>query len=285
MTVTQWRRDDNGTFWGVGETCPTLPPGIYDPVQVPNAGLAWCPVEARDDMLLRFPGSDGARVVEEIELFWTQEEAFARYSLPFKRGILLHGPPGSGKSSTLRLVAESVVERGGYVLLFSRPTTLVTAVRMLRSAHPEASVVVLMEDLDAILHNGDESSVLNLLDGAEQVHRVVFLATTNYPELLKDRIANRPSRFDRRVLIAPPTAETRRMYLDTLVCEGDDFDLDRYVKDTADMSLAHVKELFVATAILGADYDLTLKELRSMSTRAHSTDGTGSSKQAGGIYV
>lgn len=263
--TTQWRTADGITYMGVGETVPDLPPGIWDVVNVPNLGLVWERVEQRDDPLIRFDDSASLKVVDEIARFWQEEEKFRRYGLPFKRGILLHGPPGSGKSSTLRLIADDVVERGGYVLVYARPGILVAAVRQLRSVHPDAAVVVLMEDLDSILQAGDESSILNLLDGAERVDGIVFLATTNYPELLKERIRNRPSRFDRRVLIPHPTPAHRRQYLDSVVLPGDDYDLDRYVKDTEGMSLAHVKELFLATAVLGADYRETLKDLRSMA--------------------
>lgn len=275
MGIEQWHRDEAGNFMGVGETLATLPPGIYEPVQVPPLGLVWVPIEARDDLLIRFDDSVSTNVVDEIETFWGEEEAFRRYSLPFKRGILLHGPPGSGKSSTVRLIANAVVKRGGYVISWSRPAVLIAAMRQLRQAHKGVPVVVLMEDLDSILERYDESATLNLLDGAESVDKVVFIATTNYPERLAERIRNRPSRFDRRVLVPHPSRAARRQYLDTLVREGDDFDLDRYVSDSDGMSLAHLKELFVSTAILGADYATTLRDLRGMGHAASSVEDTG----------
>jgi len=276
MPVTQWAPNDfDDTYTAVGRTVETLPPGIYDVTSHPQLGLIWTKLRARTDLVLRFPESASTRVVEEIELFWTQRENFHRHDLPFKRGILLHGPPGSGKSSTLRLVAEAVVEDDGYVIQFTRPGVLAGAVRQLRAIHKDARVVVLMEDIDAILEDGNESDILNLLDGAEEVDTMVFLATTNYPERLKARISNRPSRFDRRVLIPHPSPEARQMYLETLLREGDDFDLERYVRDSQGMSLAHVKELFIATAILGADYTETLNELKKMGLRASAVEDEG----------
>jgi SpoVK/Ycf46/Vps4 family AAA+-type ATPase len=276
MTVTQWR-DQDGAYIAVGETIDELPSGIYDVAMVPQVGLVWIPLEARNDELLRFEDSVSARVVDEIRLFWEQEEAFRRYKLPYKRGILLHGPPGSGKSSTLRIICDDVVDRGGYVIQFTKPSVLVSAVRQLRQIHRNAEVVVLMEDVDAILDRGDESSVLNLLDGAEQVDRMVFLATTNYPEKLGERIRNRPSRFDRRVLVSHPTSAMREQYLRAIALPADleRMDLERYVKDSDGMSLAHVKELFIATHVLRADYDTTVADLRGMAVRPTSTEDGG----------
>jgi len=54
--------------------------------------------------------------------------------------------------------------------------------------------------------------VLNLLDGVKQVDNIIYIATTNYPELLEERILNRPSRFDRRFHIGTPSAEVRKFY-------------------------------------------------------------------------
>lgn len=273
MAYEQWYAAEEGSaYTGTGKTVDSIPPGVYDLQVVPNSGTFWVPVDRRNDDVLRFPETPVDEVVADIQRFWDREAAFVSHGLPYKRGILLYGPPGSGKTCTLELVVRDVVARGGVVAMFSGPAVFLAGYRMLRAIQPETPLVVLMEDIDGILTPTTQSSILNLLDGVEAIHKVVFLATTNYPEHLQERIANRPSRFDRKVHIPHPNEESRRLYLETIALPNDDVDLGKYAKDTVGLSLAHLKELFVSTVLLGTPYDETLRTLRAMRDRTTSFD-------------
>ena len=261
----QWARHPTGAFYTVGETTPILPPGVYSPVVV-QGQLFFSPVRMKTDHLLRFPDTMTDEIVKEISDFWDRRAAFQQYGMSFKRGILMYGPPGSGKTSTLQLISRQVVDMGGVCLVFDFAGVFLIAYRALRSVQPDVPVVVLMEDVDSILERQNQSNVLNILDGVEEVDRIVFVATTNFAEKLLERVYNRPSRFDRRIFVGHPTAAGRKMYLDYLVGHGDPIeDIDRYIKDTEGMSMAHLKELFVSTVILGAEYAKTVKQLRVMN--------------------
>ena len=262
----QWSKV-GGNYTMVGDVTGKLPPGYYATV-VDNAGtLFFVPTRARTDKLLRFPHAQVDKVMQTVEMFWDREERFKEFNLPFKRGILMYGPPGSGKTSALQLVARDVVHRGGIVLEFE-PAVFMAAYRQVRRVQPDIPMVVMMEDLDAILESHRESTVLNILDGAESIHRTVFVATTNYPRNLGPRIINRPSRFDKRIFVGHPDVVGRTMYLESLI-EGHDVkvDIKKYVKDTDGMSLAHLKELFVATVIIGEPYPEALEHLKIMNLK------------------
>ncbi len=261
---TQWSHHE-GTFTPVGDTSGSIEPGYYNLTHDQSGHVYFEPVRSRVDTLLKFPDSASQAVVQNISDFWDREATFERYDLPFKRSILLYGPAGSGKTCTLELISRDVIARGGIVIEWPGDVTLlINGYRALRDIQPNVPIVVLMEDFDEILKHTAESRMLNLLDGVERLDKIVFLATTNYPELLQERIINRPSRFDVRVLIGPPCAETRAIYLKSLLREGDEIDIPRYVKDTHNLSLAHVKELFVATHILGVPYASVVQNLRAM---------------------
>ena len=261
----QWARD-GGKFTLIGDTIGALPPGYYD-TSVNSAGtIFFVPIRARTDKLLRFPDAATDKIISEIETFWERQELFGEFGLPFKRGILLYGPPGSGKTCTLQLLARDVVDRGGIVLIY-QPELFIHAYRQLRNIQPETPVVVLMEDLDATLERYNESVVLNTLDGTDTIHKTVFVATTNYPEKLGERIINRPSRFDRRLKIDDPSNVARKMYLEDMIRDAplpEDISVERMVADTHGMSLAHVKELFVASCVIGAPYKEALANLTEM---------------------
>ena len=263
----QWSTSDHKRFIPTCYTQKELAPGYYEVRCSNELGIYFERVEVNSEALLRLPDSNSDKVVSEIEKFWEREHIFREYGLAFKRGMLLYGPPGSGKSCTIRLVCADVIKRGGLCLKFTDPDLLVTGIRILRDIQPGVPVVVLMEDIDALFDNrGSRSDVLNLLDGVTKLDKIVFLATTNYPEKLEPRVKNRPSRFDKRFKIDTPNEVARRMYFEHLIGDHkvEGVDIDRWVKDSDTMTLAHLKEIFIAVVILGDDYEETIETLHKM---------------------
>lgn len=259
--LIQWSVRSQGIFTPSARVEDRLPPGVYRVDCDPNLGIFFQLRDIRTESLLRFPETNIDRVVEEIQTFWDRGEIFEEYGLAHKRGILLWGPPGGGKSCTTQLIMKDIIDRGGVCFEFSGPFD--AGFRIFRQIEPETPVVVLMEDIDSIITDYNESWFLNILDGYEAREKVVFLATTNYPERLGARIVNRPSRFDRRYKIGLPNPESRHLYLEH-ISDGTEIDIEQWVSDTEEFSLAHLRELFVATIILGNDYEESLNILRNM---------------------
>jgi hypothetical protein len=266
--LVQWSSGDGKSFFPAGETQSKLPPGVYE-INHCDRGIYFIKIPTKTEGLIRFPQTNSDKVLMEIQNFWSKEARFLEYNLSYKRGIILWGPPGSGKSSTIQLIIEDVVKRGGIVIKFTHPNLFIAAMRSLREIQKDTPVVVLMEDIDAILEGFSESSVLNILDGVDKIEKIVFLATTNYPDKLGARVLNRPSRFDKRFKIGHPSAESRMLYFNHLIggeekAKTMNVDLVRWVEDTEDFSIAHLKELFVAVCILGDDYAEAIEILSSM---------------------
>ena len=286
--TTQWRLDpDAGVYYPNSKTNRKLPPGYYEINSDPNGRIFFKPIPARGDTLLQFPDSAAKTVADGITDFWSREKIFREYGLPFKRGILLYGPAGMGKTSTLQIIAREVISHGGIVLdyhvnLFSY------GYRALRAIQPDTPLVVFIEDIelyenkDTINGANTTSAFLNMLDGAENIDRVVFLATTNHPDRLSARIINRPSRFDVTIEVPYPGKEMRTIYLSSL---GGDIDTERYARDTEGMSFAHIKELFISTVILGNEYTETLARLKAMSLAFHKPSDQPSANGLQGQYL
>jgi hypothetical protein len=272
----QWSTSDGINFIPSSDTQKTLLPGVYEIRQSPSIGIYFEKIPTKTEGLIRFPDTNSDLVVHEIQKFWTRQEYFSKYGLSYKRGILLYGPPGGGKSCTVQLIMADVVHRGGIVLNFCHPSLFMEGVRALRQVQPDTPVVTAMEDIDSILEHYSESSVLNILDGVTEVNWMVFLATTNYPERLGSRIINRPSRFDKRFKIGHPSAESRRLYFEHLIGNDDPtalgIDIKRWVKDTAHLSIAHLRELFIAVVILNDSYEQALEILQSMKEKVDVDD-------------
>lgn len=271
----QWSSSDNKVFLPSQRTTKRLSSGIYEIHQSQNVGTYFQKIEADLTGLVSFAGSNADIVVSEIQKFWTREQKFRKVKLPFKRGILLYGPPGSGKTCTIKLVIKNLIcDHHGVVVKFTQPALFVSAMRTFREIQPHTPVIVLMEDMDNILENYYESEVINILDGVDTFDKVVYLATTNYPEKLSDRILNRPSRFDRRFYIGTPSEMERMVYIKTISEGVSKIQISKWVKDTDGFTIAHIKELFISVEVMGDDYDKSLAYLKEMKKKITSeSDG------------
>jgi hypothetical protein len=262
---------DGTQFFPAGDVVKQLPPGYYA-IKESMSGMYFEQLPTKAEKLMIFPDSGTQAVVEEIEKFWLLEDRFREDSIPYKRGIIMYGPPGSGKTCTLRLVVENLTNKhNGMVIDFPGPRMFIEGYKVIRQIHPRMPLVIMMEDLDAILMRSSESEVLNLLDGMHDVDKTIFLATTNYPEKLGSRIMNRPSRFDKKIFIDMPSMEAREMFIRSKLIKEDEKTIKRWTEDTDGFSIAHIKELYVANRILGEDYRQALEILKKMKTSPHSS--------------
>lgn len=257
-----------------------LPAAIYSVRANEEMGIYFERQIQSYDNLMHLPDSASAAVIENIRAFWARESAFREYGFLWKRGILLWGPPGGGKTCTLQLIAREMVERGGTVIYADgNPLLVANGLKLLRQIEPDRPLVVMLEDLDAITDRYGEADLLALLDGEMQIDNVVFIATTNYPELLDRRIINRPSRFDIVRKIGMPTAPARRVYLaakNKRFQAGDHADeIREWVQATDGFSIAHLKELIILVEVFGMDFDKAVTQLRTMINASPSSADEG----------
>jgi SpoVK/Ycf46/Vps4 family AAA+-type ATPase len=202
----------SGSYFPCEESVRQLEAAQYTIEMSQDRGVFFAKKDVNLDDLLVLPDSATETVLQEIEEFWSREEIYRKYRYLWKRGILLWGPPGSGKTTTVQLISKRIVERDGIAVYVSNPKIAAIGLKYLRKIEPKRPVVVMLEDLDTIVQN-HEHEILALLDGELQIDNVVFVATTNYPEKLDRRIVNRPSRFDLVKKVPMPSAEARRIYL------------------------------------------------------------------------
>jgi hypothetical protein len=273
---SQWLISAGDTYISSQRTINNLPVGSYSAAIDDYGRVHLQKVVMVTDELLRLPDSASAKVLNSIDIFWSARDKFISRKQLHKRGIILWGPPGSGKTVTVMLLIENIIKRGGIVLICKNPNIASEALRIIRLIEPSRPLIVVEEDIDELINNYGESGILSLLDGENQINNVVHLATTNYPERLDSRIVNRPSRFDEVIKIGMPSIEARRFYLRTRVSQDEmnDEDLEKWVIDTHDLSVAHLKELVIAIFCLGREYDETIERLKKMKSIPNSYDGS-----------
>jgi ATPase family associated with various cellular activities (AAA) len=177
-----------------------------------------------------------------------------------KRGVLLHGSPGTGKTHTIRyllgqLPGVTVVVISGHALRW-----IAEACSVARLLQPS---VVVIEDIDLIAEerghrNGQHPllfQLLNEMDGLGEDANVTFLLTTNRPELLETALAARPGRIDHAAELPLPDADARRkliaLYQGSLVLELSD--AEAVITRTDGVTASFLKELLRRAALFAAE--------------------------------
>lgn len=263
---TQWS-DQHGSFFPAGATVSTIPPDIYEIVSTP---AGWClrPLTFPSDELVRLPGTPIDFILKQIGTLWKNEAKFKNIGFLHKRGILMYGAAGCGKTSIIRLLCNDLVERGGIVVFIKNVCMAEEVLKGIRMIEPERPIMCIFEDIESFMSDdGDSSqarSLLALLDGETQINHVVHLATTNKPHKLEERIIKRPGRFDLVIGLKYPVAEARKVYLKRILKDHvSQEELDRLVASTHGLGLAHLRELVSAVYCLDLDLEDTLNRLRS----------------------
>ena len=260
-------------YMPVSSTTDILPPGYYKTTVNDNGIPLFNKQFYNISEIIRFPNTIVDRMIAEFDTFWTKKDRYVEMGEPHRRGFLLWGPPGGGKTCAVSLIADSFIKSGSVVFSFSRHLDVVIPV--FRIVEPERKLMIVIEDIDMLVNDGGnkvEHDLLQLLDGDIQLTNTVIIATTNYPERLPDRISNRPSRFDRVEQIGMPSAEERKIYLQKKSKGLSEKDISKWVKDTEDFTLAHMKELIVAVEVFELDYKNTIKRLNKMREKKESSD-------------
>jgi hypothetical protein len=179
-----------------------------------------------------------------------------------KRGLLLHGQPGTGKTYTAKWLARSL--EGVTVLLLSGEQLWLIK-ECCQIARMLAPALVIMEDVDLIATERDERrhpvyqitlhQLLNEMDGLTSEAEVIFLLTTNRPQAIEPALAARPGRIDQAIEFPLPDTNCRRRLL-RLYGRGLDLalaDEDRLIARTDGASPAFIQELMRKAALIAAE--------------------------------
>jgi hypothetical protein len=176
-----------------------------------------------------------------------------------KRGLLLHGPPGTGKTMTAMYLSAQMPGRTVIILSGDSFGLIGPACSMARQLEPS---MVVMEDVDLVAHARDYENdgpllfeLLNEMDGLAEDADVLFMLTTNRPDILEPALAARPGRIDEAVELPLPDSDGQRrlieLYARGLTLDVDD--LEPVLSRLEGASPAHIKELLRKAALISAD--------------------------------
>jgi ATP-dependent 26S proteasome regulatory subunit len=176
-----------------------------------------------------------------------------------RRGLLLHGHPGTGKPLTAMYLAAAMPERTTVLLTGQSLGAVGPAIDLATALQPSP---VVLEDVDLVAMersyeptNAILFELLNGMDGLDEDHDVLFVLTTNRADLLEPALAARPGRIDEAVELPLPDAEGRRRLLElygtrlSLELTGD----EPLIEALEGVSPAFIRELLRRAALLAAD--------------------------------
>ncbi|KAH6654764.1 ATPase [Truncatella angustata] len=203
-------------------------------------------------------------IIDDHLSFFNSRETYTHLKVPWKRGIIYYGPPGNGKTISIKAMMRTLYDH--------EPTPIPTLyVRSLFSyAGPEYSIkqvfgkarefapcYLVFEDLDSIINDSVRSYFLNEVDGLKSNDGIFMVGSTNHLERLDPGISKRPSRFDRKYLFPNPDHDERVAYChfwqkklaDNKEVEFPDRLCPAIAEITDKFSFAYIQEAFVAALL------------------------------------
>ena len=236
-----------------------LQPGMYKIDKDYNCSL----MKIKSDNIYEFKDSIHTKILKDVEKFWSSEENFKNASILHKRGILLEGTPGTGKSTLITQIIDSIIQKGGIVFNISNVNDLIRTLGfyqdVLRKIEPTTPIVTIIEDIDKV-YNQIEPELLDFLDGKRSINHSLTILTTNNSSRLSSALL-RPSRVDKRYVINLPNKEAREEYFKFKNIPEEL--ISKYVEASENMNISQLKELFISTVVLENTFEESLDSLKN----------------------
>ncbi|MGK7377754.1 AAA family ATPase [Planococcus sp. 1R117A] len=227
-------------------------------------------VSRQDVMLEEGVKQDIFRSIDEF--FREGGQFFKDYGVPFKRGILLYGSPGNGKTTLVKSITGSTEAPVVYWQI-TEHTNSYTVQEVFGIVSRLAPAILVIEDIDS-MPEFMRSVFLNTLDGTQSREGLFIIGTTNYPERIDPALINRAGRFDRAYEIPSPDKKLRKQYLRKLDVKSifTEEEIDDMAKLTKGLSISQLNELYMSSALNwhyegNSEYEKRIRELQKQNKR------------------
>lgn len=219
------------------------------------------------------------KIVAKAENFFSKQHVYEKYKMFPRRGALLWGPAGTGKSSSITKIANKYANEDAIVILWPTSAFRPEDVKWLLKhiTYTEAKKLILIaEDIGGAEHTQGKmiitAALLSLLDNVEQTFKVptFILATTNYPENLLEVLTNRPGRFDDVIEVPTPNSDQRSELLKFFLKEAfnDELDTKIKLKKYDGFTVAHLQDIPIKSELDDITYLEAIDRINEARTKA-----------------
>jgi len=210
--------------------------------------------------------------------FFKGPEAFVKAGVAYRRGILMVGAPGTGKTSVLKAVMSDYPNIPFFVFERTYDDVYVEDLRALYTeAAKMAPSVVVIEDIDRLVDsNFPLADLLNVLDGLGTASGVLTLATANHEKEIDPALVERPSRFDLVIRVPMPDKEHRKGYIEeraaSLEIKLSAEEVEKLLRLTDKYTMAQMQEVYTSAVLTSfsedvpVTYEHLLKGVASMAS-------------------
>jgi ATP-dependent 26S proteasome regulatory subunit len=210
-------------------------------------------------------------IKKDLQTFMQKRDWFSGKGIPYRRGYLLHGPPGNGKTSAIRAMLTQAKLPAFTIKKMYDPDAMYYFEDMFEAASKSGGAFIILEDIDRAFSDKSDgkeansnlvpfSVFLNCLDGISDADGIIVVATANNPQVLDKAILERPGRFDRVVHFPNPTLDLRKRYMASHLPEMDDESLTRIAGECNNMSFAQLREIYIIASQLADDRSMEVTE-------------------------
>ena len=208
------------------------------------------PPVAREAVIL--DAATMARLDSHIFEFDRRRLDLKRLGQSTRKGVLLYGPPGAGKTHVIGYIASNLPERTTVLITAEQVRNLGRYMTLARTLQPS---IVVLEDVDLVGRSRESMNspntevllnrLLNEMDGLRDDADILFILTTNRPEEIEEALASRPGRVDEAIEIANPDGECRARLVGLYGrhLDFEDGAIEAFVERSEGASAAFVKEM------------------------------------------
>lgn len=199
--------------------------------------------------------------------FHRRRDRLVALGVPRKRGLLLYGPPGNGKTYTCKYLAGCLEDA---TTIFAAGTALVQIRTIFNVARLFQPALIVLEDIDLVYsdrqinpYSPQLGSLMDELDGAADADNLIVMLTTNSIERVESAIKDRPGRVSQCIEVPNPGSKLRKLYLKSLLDEFQDekLDYEELVKLTDGASHAFIKEFVYRSIQIASARDASEERL------------------------